>query len=59
MSLLAEEEAKKKNTKKESPGWGKCGAYLGITATIFGWCAGVGRRGHRENEQVGSGQVEP
>lgn len=56
MSLLAEGEAKK---KKERLGWGKCGAYLGITATLFGWCAGVGRRGDRENEQVGSGQVEP
>lgn len=49
MSLLAEEEAKRKAWKGEV--W--C-----IAVTLFGWSAGVSRRGDREIGQVGNGQVE-
>lgn len=37
---------------------GKCGAYVGIAVTLFGWCVGMDRRGDRENGQVGSCQVD-
>lgn len=37
---------------------GKCGAYVGIAVTLFGWRVGMDRRGDRENGQVGSCQVD-
>lgn len=52
-------EVTSREGEKSGPGGGKCGAFAGISITLFGWRAGVDRGRDRENGQVGSAQKEP